>query len=260
MTETRPADVLDEIHRLRTQRNAVAVDALATSVWDAAQSGTLLETAGLGAVCQAAFVSATAVRGVDDGTQASAVKDNALLWRARAHGASVENGELNTQAMLLIPLAFEANGRGLTDVALAILEEVGRLADEIERCGLTSAPGVSLQLVRRVQHEKRGYLLWRRERYADGLDAYSEATHFVAPNTRDEGRVAAGRFLCELGLEQEASETIDLHRAASSFDHLADIAEAGEWADVSEPLRRNARALREGRASGVQELEPVEHE
>lgn len=264
-----PAALLDEINRLRVEKQVRAVDELADAVWAAWSSGAVVEPLGIAAVCQVAFISARDAR--EKGSESIFAK--AQLWRARACAAAVQTGELNTMAMLMIPLAFQASGLGQHTSAVAIVAEMGYLVDEFERreeareaachrdgSEFRRSPGVPLAVLRRAQHEKAAYLFWRQCNYVESLAAYRRARPFAAADTRDAIRLDGGELLAQLGIEEEATGEFNVADASVAFRVLADAASTGAWLDVKGPLRRNAEALAARRISTVQDLETVEIE
>lgn len=248
---------IDRINELRFASDQVGVHRLALQVWSAWQSGDVANPVGLGALCQVAFVN-----GVDTKVPADAPVDDprrevaahAQLWRARATAAATMNGELNTTAMLLVPLAMLTQAQGFANTALSILDEVRSLADVIEHRGAPELPGVNLNIVRRVAHEKRGWVLWRERRYAESLESYDEARPFTFEPSRDRLRVDAGRLLASLGIGR-----IDVREGARQFRELEVQGRAGQWIDVAERLARNVELL-EGGEVDVQQLIPMEIE
>jgi hypothetical protein len=254
---------LDEIHNLRTAQDWVGVQRLADDSWRSWLNGEMAEPLGLGALCQTAFISALDV----DGTQGARSDDSRLqiaataqLWRARATVAAALNGELNTIAMLLLPIAFQAYSHGFPETTLAIFEEIAAVGDEIERRGLGDIPGVKLAVLRRVYHEKRGWLLWRLKRYEESKNSYVLALPFSPNPSRDRVRVEAGVELASLGVEEEASGHFNPRAAAERFRQLEQRARAGGWLDVAVRLGANAEGLEDGRIQGVQQLLPMEIE
>lgn len=264
-----PAEALDEINRLRVENKVREVDELAENIWAAWTAGKVVDALGIGAVCQVAFVSSTDAhrKGSDD------IYAKAQLWRARACIAAVRTGEMNTMAILMVPMAFAANAHGHYDSAIAIMHEMGHLIDEFERqegarrlacerdgVEYRRVPGVSLPVLRRALHEKMGYLLWRNGAYTASLAAYNDARSHATQNTRDWIRIDGGNLLAQLGVEESTNGAFDISEASSSFQSLADAARKGVWLDVEGPLRRNAEALADRRVSTVQDLEPIEIE
>lgn len=256
---TCPREWLDELNQLRFERKARRVQEIAGGIWAAWSAGAVEDPLGVAAVCQVAFLSALEADDDDIARQAQ-------LWRVRGYAAAVQTGELNAMAMLLIPFAFEARDRGDYETALAIMAEMAPLIDAFEEherarpAGDWPTPGVRLHVLRRAQHEKSGYLLWRQGRYADALEAYRTARAFAAAGTRDEVRIDAGELLAILGRDELAGAAIDAVNASERFRDLADRSKAGGWLDVERPLRRNAEMLASRQAPTVQDLEPVEIE
>lgn len=261
--------MLDEINRLRVEKEVRAVDELAERIWAVWSAGEVTHPLGMAAVCQVAFISSRDA--YEDGLGHIFAK--AQLWRARACSVAVRTGELNTMAMLMIPLAMQAEGMGQHETAVAVMEEMGHLVDEFERqeaarqlaCSgngedFRRAPGVSLAVCRRAQHEKVGYLLWRHGEYAASLAAYRGARPYATADTRDWIRLDGGELLAQLGLDEQSEDGFDAAAASTAFSALAQASRIGGWLDVEGPLRRNAQALAEGRISTVQDLEPLEIE
>lgn len=241
---------LDELHRLRTSGQIEAVVSVAEELWEACS---LLEPPepGLAAACQITFIAL-----MDAGRPA-----HAQLWRARATIEASRAGELNTAAMLAVPLAFAAMEVAATDEegpdrALEILAELGRAAALLGEGW--SGPGVSLEVLQRARLEKSGYACWRAARYGEAADWYGRARRATQPSTRDRLRIDGGDLLCELGRDQD-ERRLDPARAAARFDELRERGEQGGWIDVAQIFAANAERLRAG-VCEVQDLLPVEVE
>lgn len=245
----RPSDQLDRLVTLRVAGEFAQVERLVEEMWTACSEGRL-DSHGLAAACQVAFLAASAGGRTSD----------AILWRARACSAAVQVNDLHTMAMLLVPFAFNASAAGDTEAALQVMVEVGRLADLIEKERDGHRPGVSLTTIRRVQYEKAGYLLWRAERYDEALRNYRLARPYAVVGTRDSLRLDAGEFLCELGCLERSGSPLDPLTSADTFRRLADVAAREAWLDIDVPLRSNADALLAGLVTTVQRLRPVEIE
>lgn len=244
-------DALDEIHRRRFGRDLTGVLDVAEEVWAAATDWDPEQRVGLASLCQTTFVAL-----VDAGDPDSLAR--APLWRARATRVAAETGELATAAMLLVPIAHDAADRGYVETALAVLDEVGAVADEVERRG-EGRTGPPLSVLRRAHLEKQGHILWRVERYAEAVEKYQGAAAVARPG-RDALRVAGGLLLARLGLQVERGEVIERADAAAELQAIADAAFEAGWNDVAEPARRSAVLLLAPGAIDVQRLAPFEIE
>ena len=262
----RPREYLDQINELRFRRATPDALDLAGDAWDSWRAGTVVEPLGLGALLQVAFLAA-----LQDG------HPSAQLWRARAQSVSAQTGEINTTAMLLLPVMGQAvawalqarldhdsaRERALLESALGITDEVGELAQQMakreEDPRNPALPGVSLVVVQRAAAEKRGYVLWRATRYGDASMSYQAARRFCTAGTRDDLRVRAGMLLCELG-DGHSSTVVSPERAADRCAALrAEAIESG-WTDVADRLLPSITRLSSGGPVELQDLTPIEIE
>lgn len=264
-----PRLYLDELHRLRVAKDHRAVDDLAEQIWETWLRGGVSEPLGLAAVCQVAFVSSLdAVADIQSGRGSSDDESAAArsrLWYARALTASASMDEANTVAMLMLMPMFQALDLGHHETALLIMDEIERVIDEHEHRLQAEAhadrrhPGVGLDMLRRVQHEKRGFILWRMERYVEALDQYRRAVTFTVDSTRDRTRCEIGIVLASIGMGLTGDAEPATHRWIEELAHLAERAEGNGWNDVAVPIRENIELMTVG-ITDAQQLTPIELE
>lgn len=266
---SKPRLHLDELHRLRIMKEHHAVDELAERIWETWLSGGVTEPLGLGAVCQVAFASSMGagadVRSGRGSSVDESVAARSRLWYARALSATSSSDELNTVAMLMLMPMFQALDLGHHETALAIMDEIERVVDQHERRlratpdGARRNPGVQLEVLRRVQHEKRGFILWRTGRYVEAFDQYSTAVTFTADATRDRARCEIAMILASIGIELTGDTPPDAARWIAELTEIAERAEGDGWNDVAVPVRENIELITLG-ITDAQQLTPIELE
>ncbi len=225
-------------------------------VWAAWEEGRIGDPVGLGAVCQVAFVNAMDTKVTADsgpGDPLREVASSAQLWRARASLAATMNGELNTTAMLLAPMAMQAFAQGYSDSGFGNIPGSTRLlvmrsSDAVSKM----PPGGSLSVLRRASYEKQGWILWRQGRYREARSAYEDALSHTTDVSRDRVRVDAGLLLVSLGIEEDEFGSFDGTQAALCLRDLEARALDGQWIDVALRLGANADGLERSEFASVQ--------
>ena len=260
-----PRELLDEVNERRVRRDTQGVLALCEECWSSYRDGSLLDPVGLAAVLQVGFLAT-----LQDGHPTT------QLWRARAMCVAAQTGELKTTALLLVPhmsnLAGEAidtreagdleRAAALFESALAVLDEVDSLRQTIEKQmtdGAPEPPGVPIRVLRRVCWEKRGYLLWRAERYDDAAVAYDEATLYIEGDDRGVIRVKAGKALCVAAVQSKGG-SIESEPLLPALTELLSEAVAGGFADVAERLEMNIELLGQSEPPKAHDLVSIELE
>lgn len=179
------------------------------------------------------------------------------LWRVRALARFVAVEWLSGVGMVLMSLAFSelaiansdySGGKTLdvlagSQAALDILEEVERftVGQGSEPQLMSGSP--SRDVLRRLFHEKKAFLLLLDHQYEGSRRSY-QAAQAAATTSRGKIKVQLGAILVDL--LDPATTTSPLALAAATED-LGRQASAIDSADVGETAMRNARLIRSSR-------------
>lgn len=183
--------------------------------------------------------------------------ESASAWRARSMAQFAQIGWVEGVGSLLMGEALVqlarrnddyAGGRTLdvlvpSDTALAVLDEVERLAYG-EPSGFALGPGSPSQpVLRRLVHEKRGFLLLVAGDHPGALAAYDRALEATGDHLRGRLKVSLGRLLVEYATTTNPRARARLADETERLGH-----EAGEHgnADVAEVAAHNAAQMRGG--------------
>ena len=183
--------------------------------------------------------------------------ERASAWRARSLVRYAQIGWTEGIGSLLIGEAFVefarrnddyAAGRTLdvlvpSDTALAVMDEVERLAYG-EPSGFALAPGSPSQAgLRRLVHEKRGFLLLVAGAHPAALAAYHRALESAGDHPRGRVKVSLGRLLVDY---YSTTEPDVRARLAEETERLGREAAGIGSADIAEIAERNAAEMRRG--------------
>lgn len=141
-----------------------------------------------------------------------------------------------------------AEGRTLdvlkpSDVALTALDEVERIAYG-EPSGHALGPSSpSPAVLRRLVHEKRGFLLLLASDHAAALAAYDRALEEAGDHTCGQVKVGLGQLLVEYVAAADSPARAEI---ADHTEHLGREASLLGNADISEIAERNAASMRSG--------------
>ena len=183
--------------------------------------------------------------------------ESARAWRARSMARFAQIGWFEGIGSLLIGEALAelarqndgyANGRTLnvlvpSNIALAIMAEVERLGYG-EPSDFALGPGSPSQAVlRRMVHEKQGFLLLVAGDHVSALAAYDRALEAAGDHPRGRIKVRLGRLLVE---NSTATEPDVRSRLAEETKRLGYEASKIGSVDVAEIAERNAAEMRRG--------------
>jgi hypothetical protein len=176
--------------------------------------------------------------------------DLAFVWRARSLRLSVEAGWPNGVAAILVSEAFSILRGKLhspparVEAALQVIEEMKPLLE----IATSSDVGPSPSVLRRLYHEKRGFLLFLLGRYSEAERAYTRAARFCDEDERGRLKVIGGRALVRYLRDPSG---VGRDRALRETTQIIEQARAGSWLDVLEPAITNHRRIKRGSANLV---------
>jgi hypothetical protein len=187
-----PSDLLLRIYEMNKLDDPARIVELVEAEWPSFRS--VAPTSIEAEICRQAMLACYRQRRYYDG----------YLWRMRAMIRAASAGWLYGVAALLQTeaLRIQAQENGdrqpmtpgyvVLPQALAILDEMRPFAGAHGPIGV---PQPSPQLIGRMYHEKRAFLLLASGRYSDALAAYDSALAFVADDERGRLKVRGGRAL-----------------------------------------------------------------